>query len=191
MEQYKPNSNRSKEEKPDIKLEPVAKGVVKKETFFERLWSDFKKACSFVWTDILIPAGKKSLSEGINNVADIMIYGENKKATNVPAGRVSYRSYYEQPRDRYYAVPRQVQAATPRYDEIVYPTRGDADAVLNALDNTIRKYGIAKVSDLYDFSDIQGSYTDNNYGWTDLSYAEVVRNRDGYSLKLPKAMPID
>ena len=38
---------------------------------------------------------------------------------------------------------------------------------------------------------INGSYTDNKYGWTHLRSADVQRVRDGYLLKLPKALPFD
>jgi hypothetical protein len=38
---------------------------------------------------------------------------------------------------------------------------------------------------------ITGNYTDNKYGWTDIRSASVNRTRDGYALKLPKALPLN
>ena len=52
-------------------------------------------------------------------------------------------------------------------------------------------YGLVRVADLYDLVGITGSYTDNKYGWTNIRNVEPIRVRDGYMLKLPKAMPID
>ena len=55
----------------------------------------------------------------------------------------------------------------------------------------IDTYQMVKVADLYDLVGISCDYTANNYGWTNLRNASVERVRDGYILKLPKALPID
>ena len=59
------------------------------------------------------------------------------------------------------------------------------------MDELIEHYGIVSVADLYDLVGITGSYTDNKYGWTDIRTAQVVRVRDGYKIKLPRAIPLD
>ena len=59
------------------------------------------------------------------------------------------------------------------------------------MEEEIDQYGIISVSDLCELVGISGNYTDNKYGWTSLRTADVVRTRDGYILKLPKALPID
>ena len=38
---------------------------------------------------------------------------------------------------------------------------------------------------------VSGNYTDNKYGWTDIRNASVIRVRDGYMIKLPKALPLN
>ena len=48
-----------------------------------------------------------------------------------------------------------------------------------------------KIADLYDLVGMDSNYTDNRYGWTNLRSAQVVRVRDGYLLKLPKALPLN
>lgn len=55
----------------------------------------------------------------------------------------------------------------------------------------ISVYGMVSVADLYDLIGVTGNYTDNKYGWTDIRSASVVRVRDGYIVKMPKAMPLD
>ena len=70
-------------------------------------------------------------------------------------------------------------------------TRGEAEDVLSRMDELIDTYGVVSVADLYDLVGISCNYTDNKYGWTNLRNAEPVRVRDGYMLKLPKALPID
>ena len=59
------------------------------------------------------------------------------------------------------------------------------------MDEMISVYGIVSVADLYDLIGVTGNYTDNKYGWTDIRSASVVRVRDGYIVKMPKAMPLD
>ena len=52
-------------------------------------------------------------------------------------------------------------------------------------------YGLVRVADLKDLVGISDNYTDNKYGWTNIRNAEIVRVRDGYMIKMPKAVPID
>ena len=77
------------------------------------------------------------------------------------------------------------------YDDIILETRGEAEEVLERMEELIETYGIVSVADLYDLVGITGNYTDNKYGWTNIRNAEPVRVRDGYMLKLPKALPIN
>ena len=56
----------------------------------------------------------------------------------------------------------------------------------------IDQYGVASVGDLYDLANVSTTnYTVNKYGWTNIRSAQVIRSRDGYLLKMPKAMPIN
>ena len=55
----------------------------------------------------------------------------------------------------------------------------------------IDNYGFVTVADMYDMVDLTAPYTAAKYGWTNIRTAEVIRGRDGYMLKLPKAMPVD
>ena len=61
------------------------------------------------------------------------------------------------------------------------------------MDDMIDRYGWATVLDLYESADLGGSapYTANKYGWTSLRSADIIKVRDGYVIKLPKAMPLD
>ena len=59
------------------------------------------------------------------------------------------------------------------------------------MDELIDVYGIVSVGDYYDLVGIQGDYTSENYGWTNIRNAQVVRVREGYMIKLPIALPIN
>jgi hypothetical protein len=59
------------------------------------------------------------------------------------------------------------------------------------MDEMLESYPCVRVADLYDLVGITGEHTDNKYGWTNISNAKVERDRDGYRIVMPRAMPID
>ena len=198
MEDYKPNSHRSKEEQnlPEKKIEPVVKGkVTTKKNNVRKLTNtfvteDIQNVKSYVLMDVLVPAIKKAISDIVTNGIDMLLYGEtgrSRRKTN--ASVVSYRNYYDNRREERYSSSRTRTGYS--YDDVVLETRGEAEDVLSRMDELIDTYGVVSVADLYDLVGISCNYTDNKYGWTNLRNAEPVRVRDGYMLKLPKALPID
>lgn len=208
-EEYKPNSNRFKEDQKrkqqeenklvEKKVEKVVTGVVKtkKKSKFDKFMGNFisedaKGVKSYVFGEVLIPAIKKAISDIVTDGIDIILYGEsrgNKKRST--ADRVSYRNYYDRDNnrsDRYN--DRQSYLSAYSYDDIILSTRGEAEDVLNRMDELMDTYGLVRVADMYDLVGITGNYTDNNYGWTNIRNAEIIRVRDGYMIKMPRAIPI-
>lgn len=207
MEEYKSNSYRSKETqkndnvKPeDRKIEKVVTGVVKtkKKSKISQAMDNFisedaKNVKSYVFGEVLIPAIKKAISDIVTDGIDIILYGEargrNKRST---ADRVSYRSYYDDRGGRNRMNERQaIMAGSYSYDDIILSTRGEAEDVLSRMDELIETYGLVRVADLYDLVGITGNYTDNKYGWMNIRNAEIIRVRNGYMIKMPRAVPID
>ncbi len=90
-----------------------------------------------------------------------------------------YRSYH----DLYGSRP---CSYTKRIDDIVFSRRGDADAVLDEMDEIISKYGLASVADLYELAGVTSNFTDQRYGWTTTRNARVIRVYGGYAIELPK-----
>ena len=198
MEDYKPNSHRSKEEQnlPEKKIEPVVKGkVTTKKNNVRKLTNtfvteDIQNVKSYVLMDVLVPAIKKAISDIVTNGIDMLLYGEtgrSRRKTN--ASVVSYRNYYDSRREERYSSSRTRTGYS--YDDVVLETRGEAEDVLSRMDELIDTYGVVSVADLYDLVGISCNYTDNKYGWTNLRNAEPVRVRDGYMLRLPKPGPIN
>ena len=74
---------------------------------------------------------------------------------------------------------------------IVYVRACEAEDVLERMDELIATYQVVSVADFYDLVGVSGNYTDNKYGWTDIRNASVIRVRDGYMIKLPKALPLN
>ena len=198
MEDYKANSHRSKEEQklPEKKIEPVVKGkVTKKKNNVRKLTDtfvseDIQNVKSYVLMDVLVPAIKKAISDIVTNGIDMILYGESGRSTRkTNASTVSYRNYYDNRRDDRYSSSRTRTGYS--YDDVVLETRSEAEDVLTRMDELIDTYGVVSVADMYDLVGISCNYTDNKYGWTNLRNAEPVRVRDGYMLKLPKAVPSD
>ena len=77
------------------------------------------------------------------------------------------------------------------YDSIILNTRSEAEDVLLALQDIIDTYSMASVADLYDLVGVIGAYTDNKYGWTDITGSRPNHTRDGWSLDLPRAVPLN
>ena len=200
MDDYKPNSHRFKEEqKTDVKdeskkLEKVVNGSVKvrkKSHLKEALISeDASNIKSYIVMDVLIPAIKKAISDIVKNGIEMLLYGDAGRSNNQrsPSSSVSYRDYYDRRDDRYRPNPSLRQGRS--IDDLVIESRGEAEEVLTRMDELLETYKMVTVADFYDLVGVTCDYTDNNYGWTSLRSAEVVRVRDGYIIKLPRALPI-
>lgn len=198
MAEYKPNSHKSKEEhrqsSPKKKVEKVVTGTVKaqKKNEIQKfagvfIPEDIDNVKSYILFDVIVPLIKKALSDTV----DAILYPEGRFGKNSTASKISYRSYYEKPneRDRDYNTSR--TRTGYNYDDIILDNRGEAEDVLSRMDELIATYGVVSVADLYDLVGVTGNYTDNKYGWIDIRSAQVVRIRDGYLIKLPKALPLN
>ncbi len=148
---------------------------------------------TYILTDVLIPEIKRLLVNIIKDSADMFFNGHVRRDGKRDRYNGDYVSY-----DRFSSSRgddrRRYESSRPsrfNYDDIVFNTRGDAEAVLDAMASDIRKYGFVTVSDLYDMVEQTAPFTGNNYGWTDIRSATVERVYDGYILKLPRAIAIE
>ena len=203
MEDYKPNSYKSKEPPQPIvekKVEKVTTGKVmtKKKSgiakaakmFFAEDISSVKR---YVIMEVLLPALKRTFLDMVNNGADMLVNGEiTRSKSNTPGSKVSYRSFYDRRDDPPRARIDSRYGSAYDYDELAFETRGDAERVLATLDEIMDTYKMVKVADLYDASGRTPSSVMFNYGWTDIHTASVVRTVDGYyMIRLPRALPLD
>ena len=196
IENYPSNSQKSKEaasrveEKKKLDKVIVGQARTKKKSGLSNFIGNFvsdetQDIKSYLFKDVVIPTIKKTITD----VVDMILYGgsSHKRSSRIPGSTVSYRSFYDNPRDSR-VEPRTIQGYN--YDDIILETRGDAELVLDQLTDLIDTYRIASVADLYDLVGITPNFTDYKYGWTNLSNAYVDRTRNGYQIKLPRAVPI-
>ena len=203
VEDYKPNSHKSKEGQKDSrnerkKLEKVVDGTAKvkkkgKTSKFAEMFiaEDLSSVKSYIVSDVLIPAAKKLFVDAIKDAVDMFVYGRTdrgKRSSGFRADYVSYNRYSDRKYDDHPG--NDVRRNSYSYDDVILETRGEAEEVLDTMNAVIDEYGMVSVMDLYDLVGITGQYTDNNYGWKNLRNAEPVRVRDGYMLKMPRAVPL-
>lgn len=200
MNNYTPNSHKYREEQKKAseekkKIQKVIKGsaTIKKKNIFQKMVDvfiseDASNIKDYVVNDMIVPTGKKI----ILGVIDMLLNGGHSTYTSdrFAAPKVSYRKYYDGPRDDR---PLVSSSARARFDheDIEFETRGEAEAVLDEMFNVIDRYNLVTVGDMYDMVDLPQPFTSNKYGWTNLRGASVVRVGGKYIIKLPKAMPID
>lgn len=201
-EEYKSNSHRSKEGKTEAltdrkKVEKVVHGRVrtKPKSGVSKITDifiseDAANVKSYIVMDVLVPAVKKAISDIVRDGIDMILYGESKgRKSSSASGYVSYRDYSRSDdRDRFRDSRSRSSYA---HDDIILDSRGEAEEVITRMDELIDTYGNVSVADLYDLVGKSSEYTDNKYGWTNIRNAEPIRVRDGYMLKLPKALPIN
>ena len=192
---YPSNAHRAKEDLTTNKTEKkkVAKVVAgqvktKKKSGLSKLLSgiiaeDIADIKTHIIRDVVIPTIKRSISD----VIDMVLYGGSSKRRPGGGTRVDYRSFYSSEPIRR-TETKVVSGYT--YDDVILASRGEAEEVLDQLNALIDTYGIASVADLYDLVGVARNYTDNKYGWTNLASAGVDRTREGYVIKLPRALPI-
>lgn len=201
MEDYKPNSHRAKAEeaaKTEKKVEKVVSGTVKtkKKTEISKfkdlfISEDAGNVKSYIIMDVLIPALKKAISDIVTDGVSMILYGGTGGSghSRSTSSFVSYDKYARRDDDRRYNSSRTRNGYS--YDDVIVDSRGEAEEVLTRMEELIDMYGTVSVADLYDLVGISGNYTDNKYGWTNIRNAEPIRVRDGYMLKLPKALPLN
>ena len=212
--EYKSNSYKSKAQTTgeivadDISTTKIASAApkapvkVRKKNGLKKIADDFirddlAKVKDFAINDVLIPAIKKSISDIFKTGIDMMLYhGDTGNSGRYSDNsRVSYRSYYgngpSRRRTETYSSRNHDYRDSPDIQERIFETRGEAEAVLDNLYRMMARYHIVSVADYLDETGVTGTYVDRDWGWSDISSARVERDRDGYYIRMPRALPID
>ena len=208
MENYAANSHKAKAEAattstPEKKNEKVAKGTVsikKKspvakfaETFIQE---DAKTMKGYLLEDVIVPAIKTTISDVVKNTIDMMFWGKTgRPRTGTPASRIQYTNYSKQQTMQARQIQQQPRAKSYEFDEFEFDDRQDAIDVKNRMVEQLGIYQMVSVADFKDFAGVDPKYlkyTDNKYGWTDLSTAEVIHVPGGkWKIDFPKAIVLE
>lgn len=201
---YTPNSHKFKEEQKNTvteekRIQKVVKSPAKTKKNEVRkladifISEDVSNVKNYIFMDVLVPAIKKAIYDIVTNGIDMFLYGGSGKTRNPSSGnKVSYRNYYEQKNSGPIrsSEPNRVQTGF-EYEDVVFPSRGDAESAKQQMQDIVARYGLVTVNDLYEMAMLSAPYTSQKYGWMDVSNVSVERVRDGYVLRLPRAVPID
>lgn len=184
-----------KTEEPKVKK--VVKGNVKTKKNEIRKFTDIFVAedintvKNYIWEDIIVPTTKNLVVDVATNFVETLILGGRRSGSRSRTSydRPSYRDYSSHSRDDRARVSR--SRSIFDYNDIVFDSKRDAEAVLDELDEQIRRHGLVSVAAFYDMCDMTAPYSANNYGWTSINRARVVSVRGGYSIEMPRASEID
>lgn len=202
MIDYTPNSHKYKEEQKAAaseertKLDKVVTGTVqtKKKSAISKfsdvfIAKDAKSVGEFIVKDVIIPNVANLLEDIVIKGIRMFLRGESGPSNTSSVGG-SYVSYNLYSNNQNNSSNQSRTLSGYDYKDVVLRDRRDAEIVLMRMREAIAEYGSVSVADMYDLLGETCNYTDNKYGWTNLSNAEPVRVRDGYLLKLPKALPL-
>lgn len=195
-----PEIPKKEEKAPEKKVDQVVDtpAIVKKKSGLRKFKDDFiesevRDVKESIFMDIIMPAIKNTIADGISTFVDMMLFGDSGRTIRnqrgrSPRGYTSYSSMFE-------SSPKKVQTTRTRIgmsiDDVILGSRVDAEKVVRHLSDICEVYGMASVADLYDLVGYSTSYTDNKYGWHDISGYSITRVREGFLLNLPEPKPLD
>ncbi len=185
------NSNKSKQNQSGVvsPTKPAPNAVVNQDSFFK---SDIKSIGDYILKKIIEPAVRKMIFDTVVNGLNIALFDKPANTTVTPtslSGMVQYNNVSQSNNSLINNVAiSSRQNAT--YSNVVR-TQQEFESALNAANETILSFGCVRVSELNEFLGITGNWTDQKYGWTDISSARIEPLiGGGCRLIMPKAMQI-
>lgn len=139
-----------------------------------------------------------ALSDMTNRVygaIDTLLGNRKYQNTTVPAARVQYSSYYNNPVQQPQQAPaQQQQARLDGYGQyyITYDLREDAEVVLASMIEMLGIYKNVSIGDMFDLSGLTDphGYTNVKYGWKSLDGVRVIPYGSKWAINVPSAGPI-
>lgn len=207
--EYTPNSHKYKEEQKEKTAEKRVEKVItgtattKKKSevskFVGKIFSveDMNGIKEHIVDEVVAPCIRNTIYDLIVDIASRAFGGRGRRGGSgggYGGSRVSYAQCYTSRNDSR-PVGGGSSAPTPRsrfdFDVISFPSRADAEVVLDQMNDCIARYGHVTVADMYDMAGLTQPYTSDKYGWMSLRGADIMWSTDGFIIKLPKASPID
>lgn len=200
---YASNSVKSKKDesggsnRPEIKQ--IASATVRKKGLGAKFKDTFagdsaESVGQYILFDILVPRIKDLLFETFTGGLERSLFGSSTRSSrgrrSSLVDKTDYRGISSSNRER----ERAERDISPRgranhnFEEILIPTRGEAEQVRDTLLALVDQYDSATVADLYSAVGISTDHTDLKFGWTDLSEMTISPARGGgYILEMPRA----
>jgi len=211
MEQFPSNSKKSRSQEPkNIEKVTSAETRSPRKRGLGRQFKDAfiggnpRDTMDYVVIDVLIPATRDILFDAFEAGIQRMIYGESirRRRGGLPSGygdrppRIDYGSISRGPVGSR-SSPSQERILSRRsrerqeFDELIIPSRQEAEEVIDQMFEIMSRYGTVSVSDLYALTGVRSSHTDMKWGWSELRGAKPIRLRNGgFLLDLPEPEPL-
>lgn len=192
------------EEREPIESIVHGKVVQKKPNVFKRaargmVADDVTNVGDFVLTDVLMPAVRNLIYDIVSQGTHRVLFGTARGprrgvGTGAYSGaganlKTAYHRVTNEPVNREPPISRS-DMARHNFDEIYLGDNAEAMDVLENLVARVDRYGSASVADFYDYLGVTGGFTDQAYGWKNLSAAQVRQTRKGYTFDLPRPIAL-
>ncbi|AXC38673.1 hypothetical protein QCN37_gp47 [Arthrobacter phage Tatanka] len=144
--------------------------------------------------DVILPQLKGMAVDAGTQAIERLILGEARRTTSSSSSsRVrgsSYTAYNRFSGGSQASESEATNFRSNRVREVIVETRGDAQMVLDRLFEHIDRYNAVSVSYYYELVGITGTFTDHQWGWTNLNASGVSSVREGYRIELPAPISI-
>ena len=170
-------------EKPKAQKIVTGQAKLKKKGFFDFFVSeDASSVKSYLLSDVLVPNIKRLIQELVTSGINQLLYGNDHKPakSSGSTSRVSYNSFSSAPA---------TQPNRRRGNDIIeieVDACADSQNGMYQLQGLSDQYHQATIADLYDLVGIDGDFTDNNYGWKDLTRVSVVPYGRKFIIRMPR-----
>lgn len=196
---YPSNSNKSKaatKAKPVVEKVTTGEVVVRKKPLHSRISESIvaesgSTVGEYIVMDVIVPAVKTLISDMVSQGVNKLLFGDG--VGRRMDTRPGYTSYNKVSRPSGYVAKSEMSRqdrAVHNFENIILRSREDAELVLEQLQELISQYQQAKVSDLYELVGEDANFTDDTWGWTNLSAARIRPVRGGYLFDFPRPVPL-
>lgn len=163
---------------------------------------NFKAVAAAVLIDVIVPNAKDLLMDIIIEGGQRSIYGETGRrrtgtsvlASTIVGGASRMRgTNYSNISTQTKIVGVTPEPLSPRersqfdFTNLIFPSRDQAEEVLETMGNAIEEFGTVPVADFYEAIGVSGNgFTDQKFGWDARAFAgsKVQKVREGYILNL-------
>lgn len=208
-ENYPGNSKKERAEeaksesaRPEIKKIVTTSGTVRKASLGSRMRETFagegaRETGTYVFFDVIIPAVKAMVFDTITQGADRILFGgrdvirsgmANAPRTRTNYNQISTKAANNYPGRNFEGGGREISRAARnnhRFDEILLDSRGEAEMVLDTMQDLISRFQWVSVPEFYSMVDVTAEFTDEKWGWTNISTAQIRPSRGKYVILLP------
>ena len=197
--------HKSEERRPEVKAVVKTAGVVRKPTVGSRVRETFagegaRETGTYVFFDVIIPAIKAMMFDTITQGADRILFGGRdvirSGMANAPRGtRTDYNKVSTQNANSRYPgrdfdghggreLSKRARS-NHQTGDILLETRGEAEMVLDTMQDLISRFQWVSLPEFYDLVDVTAEFTDEKWGWSNISSAQIRPSRGKYVILLP------